>query len=354
VSNALFVQGNSYFRAGDMDQAISTYQQIIEDYPQMGWAKNAQFQIGICFNKLSGGGGIEYLPKLSEAFQTYYNRYPDDEQAVYAYYYDAWARYRMGRWREASETFEALVNRYPNSEYAPESLYRAGEAVFNLAGGMGYEEKLVIYKEATAKYASVLSKYPRSDYVDDALYNTAWGLINLDRKEEALPIFEQIVAEHSDGRYGARSQFTLGDYYYGQKVYDKATESYEKFLAMFPDDKLESGDKGLRRKATVLLGHLSEIDAYNMYAVGERFFDGKEFEEAIEIFKNVQNKYPDSDQTVNAAVNIGAAYMALEDYRKAAAEFQRVVDTYEGEDRFSPQVDFARQQLEVMAEARVI
>jgi len=110
----------------------------------------------------------------------------------------------------------------------------------------------------------------------------------------------------------------------------------------------------LRRKATVLLGHLSEIDAYNMYAVGERFFDGKEFEEAIEIFKNVQNKYPDSDQTVNAAVNIGAAYMALEDYRKAAAEFQRVVDTYEGEDRFSPQVDFARQQLEVMAEARVI
>ena len=354
ISNALFVQGNSYFRAGDMDQAISTYQRIIDDYPQIGWAKNAQFQIGISFHKLSGGGGIQYLPKLSEAFQTYYQKYPDDEQAVYGYYYDAWARYRMGRWREASETFEELVRRFPGSKYASESLYRAGEAVFNLAAGVAYEQKLVIFKEAMTKYESVLTRYPRSEYVDDALYNTAWALINLDRKEEALPIFEQIVAEHSDGRYGARSQFTLGDYYYGEKVYGKATDSYEKFLAMFPEGKLESGDKSLRRKATVLLGHLSEIDAYNMYAVGERFFDGEDFEEAIKVFKDVQDKYPDSDQTVNAAVNIGAAYMALEDYRKAAAEFQKVVDQFSGEAKFSPQVDFAKQQLEVMTEARVI
>ncbi len=354
ISNALFVQGNSYFRAGDMDQAIATYQKIIDDYPQIGWAKNAQFQIGISLHKLSGGGGIAYLPKLSEAFQTYYERYPDDEQAVYAYYYDAWARYRMGKWREASETFEELVRQFPGSNYAPESLYRAGEAVFNIATGRSHEQKIPIFREATKKYEAVIASYPKSDYVDDALYNTAWALIHLDRKEDALPIFEQIVAEHRDGRYGARSQFTLGDYYYGEKVYDKATESYEQFLAMYQDADLKAEDKGLRRKATILLGHLSEIDAYNIYAEGEKLFDAKDFEEAIRIFKEVQTKYPDSDQTVNAAVNIGAAYMALEDYRKAAAEFQKVVDQYSGEARFSPQVDFAKQQLEVMAEARVI
>ena len=204
------------------------------------------------------------------------------------------------------------------------------------------------------KYQTVIDTYPRSDYVDDSLYNSAWALIHLDRKEEALPVFEQIATDHSKGRYGARSQFTLGDYYYGEKVYDKATENYERFLAMYTDSDLKPQDKGLRRKATVLLGHLSEIDAYNMYAEGEKLFDAKDFEEAIEIFKEVQTKYPDSDQTVNAAVNIGAAYMALEDYRKAAAEFQNVVDRYSGEARFAPQVGFAKQQLEVMAEARVI
>ena len=353
ISNALFVQGNSYFRAGDMDQAISIYQQIIDDYPQIGWAKNAQFQIGISYHNLSKSG-IEYLPRLSQSFRTYYEKYPDDEQAVYAYYYDAWARYRMGKWRDASETFEELANRYPESKYSPESLYRAGEAVFNIATGLSHEEKVPIFQEAMEKYQTVIDTYPKSDYVDDSLYNSAWALIHLDRKEEALPIFEQIVADHANGRYGARSQFTLGDYYYGEKVYDKATENYERFLAMYRDSDLKPQDKGLRRKATVLLGHLSEIDAYNMYAEGEKFFDAKDFEEAIKIFKEVQTKYPDSDQTVNAAVNIGAAYMALEDYRKAAAEFQKVVDRYSGEARFAPQVDFAKQQLEVMAEARVI
>jgi hypothetical protein len=53
-------------------------------------------------------------------------------------------------------------------------------------------------------------------------------------------------------------------------------------------------------------------------------------------------------------VNIAAAFMAQEDYRKAGEGFQRVVDNYSGEARFTPQVDFARQQLEALEEARVI
>ena len=65
-------------------------------------------------------------------------------------------------------------------------------------------------------------------------------------------------------------------------------------------------------------------------------------------------KYPDSDQAVNAAVNIGAAYMAQEQYRKAADVFKRVVDNYSDVSRFSPQVDFSKQQLQALEEARII
>ena len=354
ISNALFVQGNSYFRAGRNGEAIETYQGIIDNYPQIGWAKNAQFQIGVAYNRMSAGGRVEYIPMMQKAFRTYHEKYPEDDKAVFAHYYDAWALYRLGKWRDASDTFSTLVDIYPNSKHAPEALFRSGEAIFNTAQGLTLDRKVAVFEEALSRYEAVLERYPRSDYADDALYNRAWAMINLGKKDTAVSIFEQIVTDYPDGRYGGRSQYTLGDYYYGEKAYDKATESYEKFLAQYPEDMLIKEDRPLRRKATVLLGHLSEIDAYNIYTEGEKLFDREDYEGAIEIFRDVIEKYPDSDQTVNAAVNIGAAYMAQEKYRQAAEEFQKVIDNYSDVSRFSPQVDFCKSQLEMLVEARVI
>jgi tetratricopeptide (TPR) repeat protein len=360
IANALFVQGNAYFRAGELAKAVQTYQTIVDNYPQIGWARNAQFQIGATYNKLSGGGNVQFLPRMAEAFQTYYTSYPDDDKTVYAYYYGAFALYRMGKWREASEVFQELEARYPTSEFAAQAQFRSGEAVFNLAQGATGEGKAAIFREAMIKYDAVLEKYPRSDVADDALYNRAWSIIHLSDIEDAytradaLPIFERIVTEYPEGDYGAASQFTIGDYYYGEKQYDLAAASYQRFLDLFPADRLQAKDRGLRRKAEVLLGHLSEIEAYNVYAQGEALFDAEEYEEAIEIFQDVIERFPESDQAVNAAVNIASAYMAQEEYRKAAEEFQRVVAEYGEVSRFSPQVDFSRQQLQVLEEARVL
>ena len=355
ISNALFVQGNSYFKAGDYPKAIVIYAKIIEAYPQIGWAKNALFQIGVSYQKI---GSIDVLPAMSKSFEDYYTQYPEDEKAITAYYYDAWARYRMGKWRDASQVFEQLAVKHPRSRFAPEALFRAADAIFNMTtrGTLDKDQK---YLDSMVLYESVIDRYPRSDYVDDALYNKAWCLINLERKEEAVPIFEQIVEQHPDDRYGPRSQFTLGDYYYGLKEYSKATANYEKFLALFPAEKLtgkeyDPQDRVLPRKATILLGHLAEIDAYNLYAQGEKLFDEKSFDEAIAIFREVQQKYPASDQAVNSAVNIGAALMVQEEYRKAGAAFQEVVEKYGDDPKYSAQADFAKQQLEALQEARVL
>lgn len=354
IANALFVQGNCFYRSEQFVQAIATYNTIIENYPQIAWARNAQFQIGVAYNRLSANGNVEVLPAMSKAFNAYYTQYPEDDRAVHAYYYDAWAHYRMGKWRAASDIFASLAGKYPQSRYASEALFRAGDALFNMTNRSGAEDKNQNFLDAMVFYDRIIKRYPRSSHVDDALYNKAWCLINLDRKEEAVPVFERIVAEHSDGTYGARSQFTLGDYYYGLKDYEKATESYQAFLERFPADKLIAQDRVLPKKARTLLGHLAEIDAYNLYATGEKLLAEKNYDEAMAIFKEVQQKYPKSDQAVNSLVNIGAAYMAQEEFRQAGAVFQEVVDNYGDNPKYRTQVDYAREQLEVMEEARVL
>jgi TolA-binding protein len=354
IANALFVQGNALYKAGKYVPAIATYNKIIENYPQIAWARNAQFQIGVAYNKISASGNIDVLPAMSKAFNTYYTAYPDDERAVHAYYYDAWAHYRMGKWRDASKVFENLATNFPRSRYASEALFRAGDALFNMTNRGGSGDKGQAFLDAMAFYDRLVERYPRSSHVDDALYNKAWCLINLERTEEAVPVFEQIVTEHAEGTYGPRSQFTLGDYYYGLKEYDKARESYQAFLDRFPADKLTAQDRALPRKAKTLLGHLGEIDAYNLYSAGEKLFDEKNYDEAVKIFKEVQQKYPQSDQAVNSLVNIAAAHMAQEEYREAGAIFQEVVDNSGDNPKYLPQVDFAKQQLEAMQEARVL
>ena len=177
---------------------------------------------------------------------------------------------------------------------------------------------------------------------------------NIHHKFDVRKACRHIVTEHAEGNYGPRSQFTLGDYYYGLKEYDKARESYQAFLDRFPADKLTAQDRALPRKAKTLLGHLGEIDAYNLYSAGEKLFDEKKYDEAVKIFKEVQQKYPQSDQAVNSLVNIAAAHMAQEEYREAGAIFQKVVDNYGDNPKYLPQVDFAKQQLEAMQEARVL
>ena len=354
IANALFVQGNCFYRSDQFVQAIATYNTIIENYPQIAWARNAQFQIGVAYNRLSANGNVEVLPAMSKAFNAYYNQYPEDERAVHAYYYDAWAHYRMGKWRAASDIFASLADKYPRSRYASEALFRAGDALFNMTNRSGLEDKNQNFLDAMVFYDRIIKRYPKSSHMDDALYNKAWCLINLDRKEEAVPVFERIVAEYSDGTYGARSQFTLGDYYYGLKNYEKATESYQIFLDRFPADKLIAQDRALPKKARTLLGHLAEIDAYNLYATGEKLLAEKNYDEAMAIFKEVQQKYPKSDQAVNSLVNVGAAYMAQEEFRQAGAIFQEVVDNYGDNPKYVTQVDYAREQLEVMQEARVL
>ena len=354
IANALFVQGNCFYKSEQFVQAIATYNTIIENYPQIAWARNAQFQIGVAYNRLSANGNVEVLPAMSKAFNAYYTQYPEDDRAVHAYYYDAWAHYRMGKWRAASDIFASLADKYPQSRYASEALFRAGDALFNMTNRSGAENKNQNFLDAMVFYNRIIKGYPRSSHVDDALYNKAWCLINLDRKEEAVPVFERIVADHSDGTYGARSQFTLGDYYYGLKDYEKATESYQAFLERFPADKLIAQDRVLPKKARTLLGHLAEIDAYNLYATGEKLLAEKNYDEAMAIFKEVQQKYPKSDQAVNSLVNIGAAYMAQEEFRQAGAVFKEVVDNYGDSPKYRTQVDYAREQLEVMQEARVL
>jgi len=147
----------------------------------------------------------------------------------------------------------------------------------------------------------------------------------------------------------------VGDYYYGLKEYDKAKESYQRFLDLYPEEKLTSAqDLQLRKKAATLLENLNEIRAYNLYLEGEKYFDEKSYDDAVRVFRDVIERFPESMQAVNAGVQIGVVYQNLQDFKKAGAAYRDVVERYGSITRFETQVEFAKQQLDTMVKAQVL
>ena len=336
------IAGNSYMKMKRYEDAIREYRQTVDKYPQTMVAPTAMFQIGFAYHSLNAqASGAErkatLLSRSMTAFEEFYTKYPDAREAPLAYYYASWGAYQKGSWQRASDTFQTLVDHFPKSPYAAEAQFRAGEALFNLKE----------YTKAYDLYQKGIDRYPKSDWVDDAIYNKAWCFVHQGRNEEAVPFFEEIVEKYGDGYYGPRSQFSLGDHYYNLQQYDKATAEYEKFLQLFPNHKRA-------RRAQLLLGELAEIEAYNLYSEGEEFFDEEQFKEAIAVFQKVREQYPMGSTAVNALVNIGAAYQAMEDYEKAAEQYRTLVKLYGDEAKFLDQVKFAEDQLKQLFEAKVI
>jgi TolA-binding protein len=352
-ANCLFIQANAYFKAGQAAQAIEAFRKVADQYPQSTWAKGALFQVGVAYNELSSQSTAALAP-MAAAFKDFYTRYPNDENTVHAFYYGGWAQYRIGNWQEASAVFGELADRFPQSAYAAEALFRGGEAEFNRRPAAS-EEKDAHFNRAISFFDRVLRNYPGSDYADDALYSKAWSLINLKQEVAAMSFFEEVVAKHGDGRYGPKSLFSLGDFYYSLKEYDRAKENYQRFLERYPESQLKSPqDLVLRQKAAMYVDQLGEITAYNLYLQGETHFDNKEYDDAVKVFREVIEKYPESAQAVNASVQIGVVHQNRQDFRQAGQVYSQVVEKYGQVPKFETQVEFAKQQLEAMQKAQVI
>ena len=87
---------------------------------------------------------------------------------------------------------------------------------------------------------------------------------------------------------------------------------------------------------------------------GQQLFDEKKYDAAVKIFEDVMQKFPGSDQAVNAAVEIGAAYQNREKFKEAGKVYQQIVEKYESKPKYTTQVDFAKAQLLAMQKAQLL
>jgi len=175
---ALFQIGQAYSNAGDPLEAISTFQQLIDDYPSSEWREETRYQLG-------------YLYFLNQEY----------ELAVASY-------------RELKESF-------PTDPLAAKAQYGIGDAYFN-AGRTD---------EAVQAYMAVLSDYPDSPFTADAASGIQFALLASGNADQSDALIDSLAAVHSDSPLAEELRFRQAETRYQSGLTERAQADFESLLA---------------------------------------------------------------------------------------------------------------------------
>ncbi|MBX2934432.1 MAG: tetratricopeptide repeat protein [Ferruginibacter sp.] len=197
-----------------------------------------------------------------------------------------------------------------------------------LAGYLGYKNFISIPNEKTASDLIFPAEKLFGTMASSSSYNkdTVNMVLNGD-KAKGITGLLKIAGSYSSTKSGNRAQYMIGACYLQLKQYDKAIKHLKEFDA--------NGATQIQSKAYILLGHayseqkktgdaldyykkagsISGLDdgmASEALFIAGRYADaiGKS-KEAIEIFKNIKDKYPTSQHVSTGDVDKYLAYLGV-------------------------------------------
>ncbi|MDE7144826.1 MAG: tetratricopeptide repeat protein, partial [Duncaniella sp.] len=199
LPSALLEKAESQSALGQTDEAIRTYQQLVQQYPNTAPGRNGYLQLAITYiNSGQRQKGIDTYKKVIYTFPTSEEAKvaADDLKQIYA---------ADGKLQE----FMAFVNSVPNAPHFEAS--ELEQLAFQAA------ENDYINSGATAKLSSYICEYPNGAGQAQALYYLADAAWNSGNAEEAQDYATQLLMNHPDAEVAedamlvkAAAESTLG------------------------------------------------------------------------------------------------------------------------------------------------
>ncbi len=206
----LFERGNEMLERKKWLTAREFYKQVTETYTQSPVRPDAKLGIGDTY---LGEGSSEALVLAIAEFQEFLSFYPTHPRADYAQYKIGLGHFRQMRaaqrdqteTREAIREFQTFLVRYPNSALLPEvkqhlreAKDRLGEAEFEVGR---FYWRIRWYPGAIDRLSTLLKDDPEYTGRDGAYFYLGESLMQVNRKAEALPIYEKLVTEFEQSEY---------------------------------------------------------------------------------------------------------------------------------------------------------
>ncbi len=282
--------GYAYYQKNDFENAINNFNKIINGNNDV--AQNAYYHLAECYLKLE---------KKNEALNAFKNaaemKFKPEIQK------DAWLNYaklsyEIGNpYKNVPDVLQEYIELYPNSENKNEindliiSAYITSK---DYEGALNYLKNKKSEKE-------------RSLFQKAAFYRGVELFIE-GNYESAKENFENSLTIPLDANFTARANFWKGECNYRLNNFSDAITNFKTFISNSKASETE------------------EFELIN-YNIGYAYFKQKEYEKAIEEFKNYTNKNTNDDLKRNDSyLRIGDGYFASSNYSNAITYYKKAIE----------------------------
>ncbi|MCX7880742.1 MAG: tetratricopeptide repeat protein [Ignavibacteria bacterium] len=332
----LFLRAEAYKIARRFDEAIQTYNTLLERFPNSKYYYDAQLGIGLAY--LEKG---EFLKSI-ESFEKIIEKIKDNNsiQRQIAELYNAVANRRLGRISVAQSLFSDLVVRsnYPFLTYVLLELgmiyyekkeFEQAQRTFerglressdnilslrlNLMLGATFLELKQWHRaiqhfksaEELAKKTSSIQLPNRDWIIVEARLKQSIAQIRAFRNTEAIENLLFIVGNYPKDSRNEEALFWLAEAYYRSDMLRNAIDKYELLMLRYPSTKFLE-------------------DA--LYGLGWSYFRLKNFKKSSETFGQLLKLFPDSKYNVEVWLRQGDGYYVLKDFKNAINSYQKVIN----------------------------
>ena len=329
-NDAYFWRGESYYRQGEYNKAISDYRTYLNNTRQRNTDMYAlaHYNLGYSYFKLK-----EYGEALNR-FRQYVNLESNQQTPAYA---DAYNRigdclFHNHQFAMAEENYTRAAQLQPSAgDY---SVYQKG---FLLGLQKDYKGKISVMDR-------LIREFPESQYVDDALFEKGRSYVLLDNNQAAAASFEQLMRDFPQSSLARKAGVQLGLIYFNDNQPEKAADAYKSVISNYPGS--EEAKVALQDLKSVYI-ELNDINSFAAYAnslggnvrfevseqdsltylAAEKLFMRGDNEGARRSLTNYLQTFPQGAFSSNANFYLASIAFAKKDLEEAKRLFSLVLES---------------------------
>lgn len=248
-NEAYFWRGESYYRKGDYEQAITDYRTYLNNTRQRNTDMYAlaSYNLGYAYFKLQ---------RYSDAMN-YFKQYAATEtNNGSASLADAFNR--IGDCLFYSRQFAAAEENYNRAAQLQPS---AGDySVYQKGYLLGLQKD---YKGKIGSMDRLIRDFPESQYVDDALFEKGRSYVMLENNPAAAKSFEELLSRFPQSGLARKAGVQLGLLYFNDNQPDKSIAAYKQVISNYPGS--EEAKVALQDLKSVYID-LNDINSFATYA----------------------------------------------------------------------------------------
>ncbi len=358
---SFYWKGEAQRYAGNDSEAYSIYKEFLKRFPDSRLASGVKYQIGaLYFNDDEFKQAEDYLNLIKNS--------SDNMLKARAFTLLGDMELKNKNYSSALQQFQkaldipSLSNELENranlglgiAQFYLKSYDESVETLKNIEqNDNGFESNKVNFyiaedNFALNKYKQALDKYQLVDLNDStvgkfALYGKAYTYFDLHNYQNSAYQFSDFIKKYPKDSRTYDAKLRLADSYYGSKNYAAASRIYKEMFnsknsltnpnldyqyaqALYKSGNSQEAINEFRNLQSRFPN--SEYADKSLYVVGWIYFQQGNFNEAISNYKNVMEKYPGSSLNPIIYYSIGDSYFNMGKYDDAITNYDKVLTLY--------------------------